>query len=829
VTGFIDDLKRSLRMFQQSPGFAVAAIVMLAIGIGANTAVFSIVDTVLLKPLDIPDADRVVQFMLNFQGKSFAGGSPREFVLWQQETNLFQDVSAHRFEVVNITGKSEPEQISSARVTVDFFRLFGAPLLYGRTFTADEDRLGGERVALLSYEWWTRYFGADPRIIGKSISLNGSSYIVIGILGPGFNPEQFAQRPDVWIPFQMDPQNTEACYCHILGRLKPGVTLAMANARLRLVTDEYRRTLPKLVGAQTTVIVEALREAIVGDVQASLIILLGAVSFVLLIACTNVANLFLIRATDRQRDTAIRIALGAGRGRIVLQLLTEPVILAIGGGVLGLALGLAGIRSILAFYPTNPLFASFSAVNIPRIGERGSAIALDWRVLVFTAAVSVLTGLIFGLIPAIPGSRVDLNMVLKEGGGRSGTGFRQNRVRSLLVIIETALALVLLVGAALLLRTSLALRAVSPGFESHKVLIMQMSLAGERYEKTSEVDRVVRAGVDHIHAVPGVAAVASSCCVPLETVWQLTFNIVGRPLEGNPFHGFGGWTFISPEYFDAFKIPVLRGRAFTDHDDAGAPGVVIINQAMAQRFWHNSDPLGEQLIVGRGVRPEYDQDPPRQIVGIVGDIRDVGLNQAPRPAMYVPIAQLPDGINALNLRLLPVAWIIRTDVDPHSLASSIQDSIRESTGLPVARVRAMDEVASQSTARTQLNTLLMTIFGCIALLLAGIGIYGIMAYSVQQRTQEIGIRLALGAQASHVRNMVILQGMYLAAAGIVIGFSSALVLARFLDSFLFGVKPWDAAVLVTVPVLLLTVALFAVWLPARRAIRIDPVDALRYE
>ena len=467
-------------------------------------------------------------------------------------------------------------------------------------------------------------------------------------------------------------------------------------------------------------------------------------------------------------------------------------------------------------------------INIPRIGESGSAITLDWRVLAFTFLISLITGVLFGLIPAFQASHVDLMTTLKESSGRSGTGLRQNKTRSLLVIGEIALALVLLVSAALLIRSSIRLQAVNPGFDYHNVLITQMSLAGTRFEKTSEIDRLVRDGVQSIHALPGVTAAAISCCVPLETVWQNFFIVSGRPLQGR-FHGVTGWTFVSPEYFDAFQIPVLRGRRFTDRDDASAPGVIIINQTMARMFWPNGDPLRDRLLVGRGMRPEYDSDPVRQIVGIVGDIRDARLDATPRPAMYVPVAQLPDGINALNLRLLPVAWIVRTAVEPHSLSSAIEEQLRKGTGQPVARVRSMDEVAAQSTARTQLNTLLMTVFGCTALLLAAIGIYGLIAYSVQQRTQELGIRLTLGAEANNVRNTVIFQGMRLTLIGVVIGIAASLGLTRLIASLLFGVKPWDPMVFASVPVILGVIALFAVWLPARRATRIDPIAALRYE
>ena len=482
-------------------------------------------------------------------------------------------------------------------------------------------------------------------------------------------------------------------------------------------------------------------------------------------------------------------------------------------------LGVIAVRGLLAINPG----------NIPRIGENGSAVALDWRVLAFTAVVSIVTGILFGLIPAFQAARTDLSSTLKESSGRTGTGFRQNKARSILVITEMTLAIVLLIGAALLIRTFLALRTVNPGFDPHNVLTLQMSLTGPRFEKTAGVAQVVKTGVERLEALPGVVAAGTTCCIPLEGGFGLPLIIVGRPLTNGPAHGGAGWETVSSRFFDIFKIPILRGRSFTVRDDAASAPVVIINQALARQFWPKGDPLRDRLIIGKGVGPEFD-DPPRQIVGVVGDMRDGGLNRDPRPAMYIPEAQVPDGVTALNNRIGPIVWIVRTQTNPHSLSSAVQNELRKATGgLPVARVRSMDEVVVQSTARQDFNMLLLTIFGCSALLLAAIGIYGLMAYSVEQRTQELGIRMALGAQAGDVRNIVIFQGMRLALIGVVVGTAAAVGLMRLIADLLYGVKPWDPLVFVTVPIVLSVVALFAVWLPARRATRIDPLDALRYE
>jgi len=831
MQSFLEDLRHSFRALRQNPGFTIAALATLALGIGANTAIFSVVNAVLLKPLGAPDAERIVQFENTTAGASYLAASPRNFNIWREQTTEFQDVSAHWLDHVNLNGGPNSELIPAARVTVDFFRLYGALLLYGRTFTSDEGRPKGGNVVVLSHGLWIRRFGADPEIVGKTISLGDVSYVVVGILAANFDTEQFDENPDVWVPFQIEPGSlaSDGRLCIVTGRLSPGATMETARADLQRVADEYRRTFPAAIGPTSGFTVRRLRDAMVGDVRPTLLVLAGAVGFVLLIACANVASLLLARAVSRQREIAIRAAVGASRGRIIRQMLTESLALSLIGGALGVALGTAGIRGFLSIYPTTPLGVTLNPVNIPRIGQAGSAVTLDWRVLSFTVLVCVITGVLFGLLPALQASNTDLSTALKESSGRSGTGFRQSKTRSILVVSEMTLALVLLIGAALLIRTSIALRSVKPGFDSHNVLTMQMSLAGARFQQTSGIDQLVRGGVERLDSVPGVEAAATSCCLPLETVWQLSFIVQGRPLNGR-IHGVAGWTFISPGYFDALKIPVLRGRAFNERDDATQPGVVIINQEMARRFWPNSDPLNDRLLVGRTFGPEYDQDPVRQIVGIVGDVRDVGLNRNPRPAMYVPIAHLPESVRSLVLPILPIAWIVRTRVEPQSLSMAIQSELRQASGgLPVARVRSMDEVASQSTARTRFNMLLMSIFGASALLLAATGIYGLMAYSVQQRTQEIGIRMALGAATGEVRNMMISQGMRLALTGTAIGIALAFGLARFIAGFLFGVKAWDPIVFLAVPALLSAVALFAIWLPALRASRIDPIDALRHE
>ena len=814
---FFKDLRHSLRMFRQSPAFTLAAVAALTLGIGVNTAIFSVVNAVLLRPMSFPDADRVVVFMSTSPRGSGSGSSPAKFMHFRQQSSVAQDVSAYSSGIVNYTGGSFPEQLRSGRVSADFFRLFGAPIVRGRTFTEAEDRPQGPRVALLGYRLWTTRFDGDPAIVGKPISLGGEPYEIIGVVGD-FNFEQFGTQPQVWVPFQFDPNTADqGHYFTSAGRLKPGVTLDQAKARLEASAAEYKAKYPNAMRADSSFSVEPVRDLLVRNVRRSLLVLAGAVSFVLLIACANVANLLLARATGRRREIAIRAAVGGSRGRIVRQLLTESVVLSTAGGVLGLLLGILGIRALLAV----------NTADLPRIGADGALVGLDWRVAAFTVVIALGTGILFGLIPALQSSKTDLTTTLKESSGRSGSGFRQNKARSVLVVTEVALALILLIGSALLIRTAVALGRVDPGFDATHVLTMRMSLTAPRFQTSAGVEQAVRDGVERLRAIPGVVNASATCCVPLQGGYGLGFLIVGRPSEG-PTHGGGSWMTVSPGYFEVFKIPVKRGRSFTDLDNGRAPGVVIINEAFAKQYWPKGDPLNERLIIGRGMR-EFSTDPERTIVGVVGDTRDGGLNNVPGPAMYVPQAQIPDVANALNVRLTPMAWVVRTQGEPHTLSAPIQEQLRQVTGLPVADVRSMEEVVSLSISRERFNMWLMTVFGMSALLLAAIGVYGLMAYSVEQRTQEIGIRLALGAQAAQVKNMVVFQGMRLALAGVVVGLGASFWLARLISTFLFGVTPRDPLVFAGVPVLLTVVAFVAVWLPARRASQVDPLVALRYE
>lgn len=817
---FWRDLRFAVRGLAKTPGFTIIAILVIAVGIGVNTAVFSVINTVLLKPLIFPDQDSLVNLVNTSPRGPGGGASVPKFKIWREQTSIFSKVAGFDFggAGLNLTGGDKPQQVQGVHVTQQYFSMLGAPVILGRTFTEAEDSPNGGRVVVLSYALWKSRYGGNPKIVGSTIQLDGQPYLVVGVIGKSFVTDT---PTDLYLPFQFDlTTQDQAHYFMAAARLKPGITYAQANAQLKLAADEFRRTYgPRSMGPQDGFGVVSLAEAWVGNSRKSLWVLMGAVGFVLLIACANVANLMLVRATGRKRELATRAALGAGRGMIVRQLLTESLALAMTGGMLGLVLGVVGVRLLLAMAPT----------YIPHVGENGTAIVPDLHVLLFTLTASVLTGILFGLAPAISASRPNLVAALNESTNRSGVGFRTGKLRSALVISEMALALILVIGAALLIRTFMKLQAVDPGYDTRNVLTMSMSISGDRFQKTAGVAQLVKDGTDKLTALPGVDNAAAACCLPLDGGFGLPFNIVGRPKGDAPFTGGGGYLTVSWNYFNTFKVPLLRGRMFTEQDNGAGPGVVIINEALAKQYWPKGDPLKDRLLIAPGVGPAF-AEPARQIIGIVGDTRSAALDRKPDPMMYTPIAQMPDGMTALNSRIAPMFWIVRSKVEPHSLANPMAAALLEASGgLPVAHIRTMEEIVVLNTSRERFNMLMLTIFGGSALLMAAIGIYGLMAYSVQQRTQEMGIRMALGAQASHIRNMVIGQGMVLALIGVVIGIAGAFGMTRFLASFLFDVKAWDPLAFIVTPVLLSAVALLAVWVPAQRAVRVDPMSALRFE
>ena len=805
------DFRFALRALKKSPGVVTIVLVLIAVGIGLNTAVFSIIDVVLLKPLPYPNPHELVLLAGTVpRWSALPGGNLPRFSLLRQQTGIFQQVAAYDFGSagLNLTGSDHPEQLHAVHVSADYFPLFGARVVAGRTFTAAEDSPNGGHVTVLSYGLWKRRYGANPDIVGSNIELDGQPYRVVGVVGPGFVTDS---PIDLWVPFQFDlNSNDVAQYFRLAGRLQPGVTVPEANAQLRLVADEFRKSYVALV---------PLKQVVIGDTSTRLLVLWGAVAFVLLIACANVANLLLARGAARKREFATRDALGAGRVHIIRQLLVESLMLSLTGGLVGLGLGFAGVRMLLRI----------NQGYIPRVGQDGARIMLDLNILLFTVGLSILTGIVFGLVPAISTSRRNLAAALNENGSHASMGVRNGKLRSALVIAEMAITVVLIIGAALLIRTFMNLEAVNPGFAMHNVISMSMSVSGDRFQKTAPVAQLMQVGTDSLHAVPGVIDAAVSNCLPMVDTGETAFRVIGRPLKDLPFTGKAGICLISYGYFGTLEIPLQRGRMLTKQDDATTPGVMLINEAMARQYWTDGDPFKDRILVDTGLRPTL-VDGLRQVVGIVGDTHDDGPNSDATPMMYVPLAQIPDQETALDSRWAPLWWFIRTRMDPHTLTTSISGALRDASGgLPVGHIRTMEELEARNIARQRFNMLLLTVFGVAGLLMAAIGVYGVMSYSVQQRTQELGVRMALGAQASQVRNMVIRQGMTLTLIGVLIGTGGALWLTHFLASFLFEVNPLDPISFIMAPLVLFGVSLLSIWVAAIRATRVDPSTALRID
>lgn len=827
----MQDITQALRMFRASPAFTATAILALAIGIGANTAVFSLVNAVILKPVPFPEPDRLVQLVVTGGGRApSAAASPAAYIHWRQQSDVIEDVAAYRNLSLSYTGGDTPERISASQVTEPYFRTFRTPIERGRPFTAGEDSPGAAKTVVISHAFWTRRLGGDPAIVGKVLSFSGVPYTVVGVVAPEFDTREFG-HVDVWVPYQIDPNTTDQGeYFRVAARLEPGVSLEQAQARLAASTAAFRERFPVALSPDLTFSAVPFQDAVVGTTtdalgtgtRTMLWTLLGAVGLVLLIACANVAGLVLVRASGRSREMAIRSALGAGPWRIVRLLFAEGVLLAVVGGALGLALGLVGVRALLAI----------STAGLPRLGSAGTLLGLDWRVASFTVVLSLVTAVLFSLVPALAASRADLTSAIKSSGSRRDRGFRLGGTRSMLIVGEVGLAVVLLIGASLLIRTLLALTDIDPGFAVGDVLVMHTSLDEPRFRAPRVVDRLLTSTLERIRAMPGVAAAtATGCCVPLQPGYGLPFNIVGRDDPG-PFTGGGDITLGTDDYFSTFQIPVLRGRVFDARDDSNARPVVVINRTLAERWWpDDQDPLEDRMLIGGGsaLYPDLADEPVRQVIGIVDDTRALRLSSDPRPIMYIPLAQVSRAWRATDFETRPLAWIVRTGSDPGRLAAGIREQIQQATGVPVTDVRTMRDIAAESISRQRATMLLMVVFGGAALLLAAIGIYGLMAYAVQQRTHEIGIRIALGAPSGRASRLVIGQGLWLALIGTAAGLIAAFFVSSLLASLLFGVQPRDPAVFAAVPVILVLVAAAAVSIPARRASRVDPLEALRCE
>lgn len=802
----LQDLRFGARMLLKNPAVTAIAVIALALGIGANSAIFSIVNAVLLRPLPFNDPDRLVFISETSQQVPNMSVSFPNFVDWATQNQVFDEMAIFRGQSFNLTGGDTPERIQGAQVSASLFTTLGVTPVYGRVFVDDEDRPGGNRVVLLSERLWQRRFGSAPDMVGKDLILNGESYTVVGILPAEF---QFpSPLTEMWASLgrvtDQPGMNTRGNHPGIysVGRLKQGTSLDQARAEMNTIASRLEQEYPD-TNKGNGILVSMLYDQVVQNIRPALLVLLGAVGFVLLIACANVANLLLARAASRQKEISIRTALGAGRLRIVRQLLTESVLLSLVGGGLGLLLAYWGVG----------LLISASPPGIPRLNDAG----IDLQVLGFAVGVSVLTGIVFGLAPAFQASKTDLNETLKEGG-RSGASASRHRLRSGLVIFEVAVSLVLLIGAGLMIKSFLRLQQESPGFDPANVLSMQISLPVTKYTNEQQRRAFSQQLLERVETLPGVHSAGVINPLPMGGGgWQTGFVVEGLPAPGPGEVPSTDIARISADYFDVMRIRLLKGRYFTRQDTETAPRVAIVDETFANRYWPEEDPLGKRIKLGGPQSTE----PWLTIVGVVNHVKNYGVDQDSRVETYIPYVQSP----TTGLTLM-----VRADGDPTALTSAVRSRIKEvDSDLPIYNVNTMEQLLANSVAPRRLSMFLLTVFAAVALLLAAVGIYGVMSYSVTQRTHEIGVRMALGAQKGHILKQVVGHGLRLTAIGLAIGLAASFLVTGLMSSLLFGVKATDPLTFAGIPLVLAVVALVATYIPARRATKVDPMVALRYE
>ena len=804
----IQDIRYALRTLSKNPRFTVVAVLTLALGIGATVSIFSVVNEVLLAPLPYREPGRLVML---WQSRPAGGPDdffpvrPADFADLKQQSRVFEELAYSRDGSFSLTGMGDPESIIGYRFSANFFSLLGTQPILGRTFLPEEDRPGGPLVTVLSHRLWQRKFGGDPKVVGKTVQLNGRSYTIIGVMPPEF---RHPMTVELWVPIAFSDelwQRRDATVLRVVGRLKPGVSLEDAQGEVSAIAQRLEKLYPQ-TNSGISMTLRTLRSMYTGDISPALITLLAAVGFMLLIACVNIANLLLARATGRSKELSIRAALGAERKRIIRQLLTESMVLAFIGGGLGLLLAYASVDFLLAIFPNE-----IANLSIPKVEQ----IPIDARVLGFTFLATLVTALLFGALPAIAASRTDVNESLKLAGRGAVGG--QHRVQSGLVVLEIAVALVLLVCAGLLIRSFQRVQQASLGFDEHRTFAAAVMLSGNKYDSPEKWRLFTEQVLARLQSVPGVETAGVTNYLPLSGWWGiLTFAVEGQPLPRPGEEYEADNRTASPSYFRSMGTPILQGRDFDDRDRDGSTKVVILNQTAARRFFGGRDPIGQRIDIGY-------PDPPnmQEVVGVVADMRNFGLEEDVHPEVYRPVAQAPMPI---------LAFTLRTSQPPASLAEPVRRAIwAVDKDQPIAKLLPLSELAGQSIALRRISTLLMGAFAALALLLAAVGTYGVIAYSVADRTREIGIRVALGARPADVVRGVLRQGLVLTAIGLAAGILGAIAATRLLGTLLYGIKPTDTLTYFAVAAALFTVALLASYIPARRAARVDPMVALRYE
>ncbi len=808
----LQDLKYGLRMLAKNPGFTAVAVLTLALGIGANTAIFSVVNAVLLRPLPYRDANRLVIVWEQNLPRGWRTNivSAANFDDWRQQNTVFSDMSAVDPTSFNLTGVGEPMEIDGEHVSANLFTLLGVQPMRGRGFFPADDEASSPPVAIISYGLWQRYYGGDPQVVGRQISLDGHSHTVVGIMPPDFTDAYttfFNVRGQVWVPgLDMRPRGrTDHAYL-ALARLRPGVTLKQAQVEMDTIARRIENQYPENKGWSVAVV--GMHDQIVGLARPVLLVLVAAVGFVLLIACVNHANLLLARAASREREIAVRAALGASSSRMLRQLLTESVLLALFGGGLGVLIAAGGTRALVALSPS-ALFLVAPGLD---------AAALNSGVLGFALLITVATGFLFGLVPALGMSKPGLTDALKGSGRGSTESARGHRLRGFLVTAEFSLAFVLVIGAGLMIRTLVRITRFNLGFNPHNVLTLRIPLRGPQYQEQRSKSRFFEQLLGRVEALPGVVCASVSRGLPIEGQYGMDFVIEENPKPRPEEMPAANYLLVAPRYFRTMGIPLRQGRAFTAADLQDSQRVVIVNEELVRQYWPGQNPLGKRLRTGIDLRLPW-----LTVVGVAGNVRTEGPDVGFEPELYVPYTQYPWLLDPRHL-------VVRTAGEPLAAAQAVRREVMAlDAAVPIADVRSLDQIAGEPAAPRQFLMTLLGVFAALALVLAGVGIYGVMAYSVAQRTREFGLRMALGAQRADVFRSVVKQGLFRAGVGLGIGCAAALALVHFMSSLLFQVQPTDPATFAAVALGLFGLALLACYIPARRATKVDPMEALRYE